>query len=146
MKNLLIIAFAFLIVNPSFSQVDEQDILDTFFETFKTNPTDAVDYLYGTSKWIDGDGDAVRQIKARFSNIEELLGEYVGEEVLSKARLGTSYVSYVYFAKFERQPLRLSFEFYKAKDDWAIFSFKFDDSFGDDFEEVTKYIYMNSRM
>lgn len=146
MKRLLTVLFTLLFLNSMFCQENEKEILTIFFEKFESSPSEALDYIYSTNKWIDGNGDAIKQLKGKFNQYEELLGEYLGEEFIFKSKLGSSFASHVYFAKFDRQPLRFTFTFYKAKDVWVLYSFKFDDSFDKDFEEMQKISYMDSRL
>lgn len=35
-----------------------------------------------------------------------------------------------------RTPIRFTFEFYKPKDSWVVYSFKYDDAFDDDVENI----------
>ena len=83
------------------------------------------------------------KLKIQLKQYEELIGEYYGEEFLYKGNLGESFTTYVYLVKYERQPVRFTFEFYRPKDVWMVYSFKFDDNFDEDFEDIIKYKYMN---
>jgi hypothetical protein len=145
MKNILILTFVIISMNQVFCQESEKEILNNFFEIYKTNSTKAVDYIYSSNKWIDSEGDAVKQLKSQLKQYEELVGDFYGEEFIYKSELGESFITYIYLAKYERQPFRFTFEFYKPNDKWTLFSFKFDDSFDDDLEDVIKYEYMRSK-
>ena len=70
-----------------------------------------------------------------------MVGEYYGYEKLSTHKLGQSYVLYSYFLKFDRQFLRVMFQFYKPKDKWKLASFQFDDGFDEDLEKAAKFYY-----
>ena len=144
MKKITTLIFSLAIISQAICQESERDILDKFFETYKENSSEAIDYIYSFNKWIDAEGDAVKQLKSQLKQSEELVGEYHGEEFLFKGELGESFVTYIYFAKYERQPIRFTFEFYKPNNKWIVYSFKFDDSFDDDLENIMKYEYMRS--
>lgn len=146
MRNVLIIlALLFAISQEGISQNSEQEILDQFFELYSTDPIQAIDYVYGTTEWIDIEGDAVKKLKSQLRQYEELVGNYHGKELLYTAQLGESFSTYIYFVKYDRQPIRFTFEFYKPTDKWILFSFKFDDSFNQDLQSIIKYEYMQSK-
>ncbi|WP_190811443.1 hypothetical protein [Flagellimonas sp. S3867] len=145
MGILIIVLLSVLSSNQIFSQESEKEILDNFFEIYQKDTSKAVDYIYSNTKWIDSEGDSVKRLKSQLKQYEELVGEYFGEEFLYKGKLGQSFLTYIYLAKYERQPFRFTFEFYKANDKWIVYSFKFDDSFDDDLEEVIKYDYMQTK-
>ena len=143
MKKILLLGLFVLSANLVFSQDSEQVIIDEFFEIFAKNSEKAINFIYNTNDWIDADGDAVTKLKIQLKQYEELIGEYYGEEFLYKGNLGESFTTYVYLVKYERQPVRFTFEFYRPKDVWMVYSFKFDDNFDEDFEDIIKYKYMN---
>lgn len=140
MKNILILLVALLLSSSAYcQQKTEAELLDQFFETYEKNPIKAIDNLYKTTKWIDRKGDEVENLKARILQIIELIGGYHGEEFITKEYYGSSFVSYIYVMKYDRQPIRFTFDFYKPNDTWFIFSFRFDDSLNDDLREYMKY-------
>lgn len=145
MKIIMIALISFLSINQAVSQKSEKDILDKFFEIYKTDPAKALDYIYGTTEWIDSEGDGVKKLKDQLTQYKELLGEYQEEEFLHKGDLGKDFTIYIYFAKYDRQPLRFTFQFYRPKDEWIVYSFKFDDNFNDDLEELLKYEYIPNK-
>ena len=147
MRNfiLLSLVLTFFSIGHLQSQNSEQEIIDAFFEKYADAPTEAIDYLYGTTKWVDAEADAVKQLKSQLRQYEELVGDYYGEELLYTGRLGNCFSTYVYFVKYDRQPIRFTFEFYKPQDKWILFSFKFDDNFDEDFEDVLKFEYMPNK-
>ncbi|MEO0471858.1 MAG: hypothetical protein AAF206_19690 [Bacteroidota bacterium] len=145
MKKLLILTLSLLSMQLMFAQESEQEILDEFFKLYNSNTSEAIDYIYSSNKWIDNEGEAVQNIKTKLNELQPLLGTYYGGEFVHKGQLGESFVTYIYLAKYERQPLRFTFEFYKADDTWITYSFKFDDSFDDDLEELMMDDYMRRR-
>ena len=141
----MIVLISLLSINHATGQKSEKDIVDKFFEIYKTDQVKAIDYIYSTTQWIDGEGDGVKKLKGQLMQSRELLGEYIGEEFLHKGELGEDFSIYIYFAKYDRQPLRFTFQFYKPKDEWMIYSFKFDDNFDDDLENLLKYEYLPNK-
>lgn len=125
-------------------QEKEGKIITKFFELFKKDSEQALDYLYGLNKWIDNEGEGVIQLKSQIKDFETQVGAYYGEEFIHKHKLGKDLSAYVYLVKYDRQPLRFTFKFYRPKDKWMIYSFKFEDSFETDLDEVMKYDYLRS--
>ena len=142
MKKFLILTFLLLSVNQAFCQESEKDLLDKFFEMYRTNSTEALDYIYGTNKWVSSNADGIKQLKIQIKQYEELVGDFYGEEFIYRGSFGENFVIYIYIVKYERQPFRFTFKFYKPDDKWFLYAFKFDDEFDDDFEEIVKYEYM----
>lgn len=127
-----------------YGQSAEQQITDKFFRLFEQSSSDAVDYIYSLNKWIDSKSDAVLNIKGKLEQYKELLGTYYGHEFIAESRLGECFSVYVFLAKYDRQPLRFTFEFYKPKDEWIVYSFQFDDNFDDDMVELMKLDYLTT--
>ena len=145
MKKILILTFALFTIHLSFAQKSEKEIVDRFFELYKTNTNEAVNYIYGLNKWIDLEGEAVRNVRDKLNQYKELVGTYYGEEFIYKGEFGQSFVTYIYLVKYERQPIRFTFKFYKAKDTWMTYSFSFDDNFDEEFEEIIRNEYMRGK-
>jgi hypothetical protein len=50
---------------------------------------------------------------------------------------------YSYLVKYDRQPLRFIFKFYKPNDKWVLYSYALDDSLDDEIQEAAKLYYLN---
>ncbi len=59
------------------------------------------------------------------------LGEYQGAEMISKWDYGKCLTVHAYFLKYERQPIRFYFIFYKAKDKWVFLNVDYKIDFTD---------------
>jgi hypothetical protein len=117
--------FLFLFLMASVLSLSGQDtpekIITDFFETYSENkPDKAIDDLYIYSPWLNSEDDAVIKLKTQFRDLKQLVGAYNGFELLTKKSLGDCFELYVYLVKFDRQPFRFTFEFYKPKDSWII--------------------------
>jgi len=105
-------------------------IVETFFQKVKEGkPEDGVQYIMGMNPWMARKTDDVEQAKAGIGNLTAMLGEYHGNEMISEKRVGERFVHVTYFAYYDRQPLRFTFQFYKAKDAWMPYFFIYDDRF-----------------
>ena len=137
-KITLIFTFIFanlLLIN---AQSSPDGYIEKFFETFqKKGSTPALDELYSSNKWVSKAEDAVANLK---SQMVELTVDYVGElhgyELITKKKLSDSYILYSYLVKYDRQPIRFTFQFYKPNKTWRLQSFKFDASLDDELEEA----------
>ena len=114
-----------------------------FFKKYEQDTDSAFDYIFGTNKWMEENKSAVENVKFKIREYKTLMGEYIGFERLSDRSLGESLKVSVYLVKYERQPLRFIFKYYKARDNWVLYNFKFDESIDDDLDEIMKYEYLN---
>ncbi len=143
MKKTSIALLLILFSTCLYSQNTTKDIIETFFKNYETKgPSVAVDQLYETNPWTIRIQDAINNVKTQLVRFDEdLVGEYYGYEELVVKKLGDSYELHSYFLKFDRQFLRLTFQFYKPQDEWRLFSFQFDDNFDEEIEEAAKLYY-----
>lgn len=146
MTKKLSIGFVFVIFLVLQGQAQEtpESMIAEFFKTYKEEGSSkALDDLYATNPWTARVQDAIDNIKNQLGRFDEdLVGKYYGYEEIVTKKLGDSYILKSYFLKFDRQFLRLTFQFYKPKDEWRLYSFKFDDSFDDEIEEAAKLYYL----
>lgn len=143
MKNLLLILLAICFVGPAFAQKTDKEILDQFFNLYKDSPETALNYIYDTTPWIDSQGESVLSLKEKLKLLSSQIGNYNGAEFIAKASLGQSFSTYIYMAKYDRQPLRFTFEFYKPKDKWFLNSFSYDVNLDNDLQEILKSRYLD---
>lgn len=146
MKKLAFACLLGLLGGPSvFSQSTPEDLIAHFFTDYKEDIVKAFDNIYATNKWISAQSDDIVKLKSQLQQFELLVGDYIGEEFLAKSSMGEDYVMFVYFAKYERQPVRFTFHFYRTNGEWKIFAFRYDDSFGNELEDLLKYEYMQTK-
>jgi len=127
-KNMILVVFIFSFFN-GFAQDDPQKLIDEFFNRYQAkNPSDAVDYIFSTNKWMTGSKDQIDNIKIKLNSAVKVLGTYYGFTLLGKKNAGDHLIIYRILARYERQPLRFNFTFYKANDHWVLYNFSYDDS------------------
>ncbi len=80
----------------------------------------------------------VENVKSQLLNFTGLVGDYYGYEKITEKSLGESLKLVSYIIKYDRQPIRFTFLFYKPKDVWKIQNFKFDDNLDAEIEESAK--------
>ena len=129
----------------TFAQKTPEQVITKFFSTYESKkPMDAVDYIFSTNPWIiERSKDQVESLKNQLSNNISLLGKYSGNELITSRQVGESLVLYSYLIKYERQPLRFTFIFYKPAEKWMIQNFKFDSDIDEELEEAAR-IYLLS--
>ena len=138
-KLLTFIIVIILSTNILKAQSTTEEITTEFFKTYEKSPQKAVDYVFGTNKWmIDRNKDGIENVKSQLTNFLGLVGEYYGFEKITEKSVGKSFKLVSYMIKYDRQPMRFTFVFYRPNDKWQVQNFKFDDSLDDELEESGK--------
>ena len=116
------------------------ELVKKFFNEYETEgATVSLDNLYETNPWVNRNADAIKNLKTQLNGMnEDLVGKLRGRELIVRKTLGESFVLMSYMVKFDRHPIRFTFEFYKPKDKWILFAFLFDDNLDDELEEAAK--------
>lgn len=122
----------------TFGQTKTQEITDKFFSIYSKDPAKAVDYCFSTNKWMDRKLEAITDLKNKLKNLIELCGDYYGYELLSEKTAGQNIKMVTFILKYDREPIRFSFFFYKPKDKWQLNNFSYDEDIDKDLEEATK--------
>ncbi|ETN94757.1 hypothetical protein SAMN04487906_1501 [Zhouia amylolytica] len=145
MRKIILLFLFFISVSVSTAQQSPQEITFNFFETYKNKGASmALDQLYSTNPWMSRSTDAITNVKSQLEGLnEDYVGKYHGYEKLNEKLLGTSYMLLSYMVKFDRQPIRFIFHYYKPKDKWVIYLFKFDAAIDDEMNEAAKLYYEN---
>lgn len=138
MKPLFRILALISITFCSYGQTNTKEIIDNFFVKYTADPIKAFDYAFSTNQFFDQKSDGVINLKNQFRNTVELCGKYNGYELITKKPIGQSIEMITYFLKYERQPLRLTFFFYKPSDKWQVQNLSFETDFDKELEEAVK--------
>ncbi|MEM9182078.1 MAG: hypothetical protein AAGB27_02890 [Pseudomonadota bacterium] len=116
-----------------------QTAIDQFFERFGNGEVaKAVDGVYSSNPWIDVNGEAVSNVRNQLLNINSLVGDFNGQVLLDETLVKNVYVHVTYLALFDRQPVRMEFQYYKPKDRWMVFSFAFDVNWDEELEQAVR--------
>ncbi|CAL2104426.1 conserved exported protein of unknown function [Tenacibaculum sp. 190130A14a] len=115
-----------------------EEITKEFFKTYEKSPQKAIDYAFGTNKWMDRNQDGIENVKNQLNNLLGLVGDYCGYEKITEKSIGESYKLVSYMIKYDRQPIRFTFIFYKPKNKWQVLNFQYDDKLDDELEESGK--------
>ena len=142
MKKLLFI-FLISISGNLLAQSSPQGLIDTFFETYKKDAGKAVKELYATNKWTERVKDDIDKVIGTVNGFtESYMGKYYGYELITKKKFAESFELYSYMVKYDRQPIRFIFKFYKPNDKWVLYSYALDDSLDSEIQEAAKLYYL----
>jgi len=123
---------------PAVAPKSALSIIDAFFKKYKDDGTGpAVDYLFGTNKYFTNTG-GISQLKVKLDSLRLTVGAYLGKELIAQRSASPSLYFYSILVKNEIQPLRFTFMFYKPKNDWVLYRFKYDDQMDTELEEAGK--------
>ncbi len=145
MYKVIIQTALFLFISQSNLMSQDTPILliDKFFDDYeKIDISTALDNLYETNTWVAR--DMVVQLKAKMKlelENEEFIGKMYGYETLAIKSVNSSLKLYSYLVRYDRQPIRFTFQFYRPNDKWMIYSFKYDAELPDELEESARMYY-----
>ena len=126
-----------------FAQSKPQDFRNNFFATYKKDAGKAVKELYATNIWTDRIKDEVENISTTVNGFtESYMGNYFGYEIITKKKFAQSFELYSYMVKYDRQPLRFIFKFYKPNNNWVLYSFAIDDALDSEIQEAAKLYHL----
>lgn len=133
------ITIAALLLAPAAYAGDYNDDIQSFFELYESGKViEALDRVYSTNPWINAKSDSVTKVKTQLSGIGELVGAYVGKERIGEQKIGDRLVHVTYLALYQRQPVRMEFQYYRPAEDWIIYSYSFDDKIDDELSQAAR--------
>ena len=110
------------------AQAQEQnptDISKKFFEIYAAKPMDAIDYLFADVKKIKQVSDDITAIKKNLKMTIDQDGVNNGYELITEKSVGANLKLQSYMVKYDKQPVRFIFIYYRPKDVWKIYTFQF---------------------
>lgn len=117
--------------NPT-AEKSPENLVNTFFELYRSRgPVTAVDYIFANNPYIFEKQESIQSLKTKISNLEKMLGKERGSFMVQNQDFEGTIRVITYIVKFDRQPLRFSFVFYKPADRWLTYQFNFDDAIDD---------------
>tara|TARA_Y100000588_G_C13807440_1_gene733591 strand:- start:17 stop:478 length:462 start_codon:yes stop_codon:yes gene_type:complete len=143
-KSYITIA-SFFITFISFGQTTPKEIVSNFFTEYQNDgASKALDNLYANNKWMNRATDSMTKLKQQLGTLnEDFVGAYYGYELIVEKKLSDSFILMSYLVKFDRQPIRFTFQFYKPNNEWRTHSFKYDGGIDDEIEESAKVYYLD---
>lgn len=136
-----ILVFSILFLSTAqgvYAQSGDAQITEAFFRQYALDPMKAFDYAFSTNKWMDRNQDAVENLKNQYNQLLPLIGTYYGYDLISEKSMGDHLKVSSFMLRYDRQPMRLTFVFYKPKDQWQVQNLKYDDKLPEELEEAAK--------
>lgn len=144
-RSCLIITMTFLTFAAVVAQMTPKEIVTKFFTEYEASGASAaLDNLYATNPWMQRNTDAVTNLKSQMEGLnEDFVGKYHGYELIVEKKFSDSYLLLSYLVKFDRQPIRYIFQFYKPEDTWRLHSFEFDGEVDEEIKEASRMYYLD---
>jgi len=108
------------------------DISKKFFELYATKPMDAIDLIFADVKKNKQINDDITAIKKNLKVTIDQDGDYYGYEPITEKSVGNTIKLLSYIVKYDKQPVRFIFIYYKPKDAWKIYTFQFNTNMDDE--------------
>ena len=143
MKKALYLSLLVILPITGYSQETPDDFIKRFFETFQNNTDKALDDIYATNVWTSEMKDAINSMKKTIKNYPMEMGKYYGSDFITKQKCTERFLLYSYMARYDRQPMKVVFQFYKANDKWILYSLNFSADLDDDVEAAEKLYIQN---
>ncbi len=133
----LLIFVATCCTSKSDGNPETQKLVDEFFKSYKSNGhKEAITTFLAKNKWVTST-DA-NDVATQINDMVAQVGAYYGEEQISVTTYGTRIIQYIYIARYERQPLKYTFRFYKPEKNWQVQSFNYEVDFTPELNEAGK--------
>ena len=136
MRKILFILGLVAYTTVSLAQQTPDQMTTLFFEKYETDTDGAFDYIFATNPWMQKNKDGSEKVKFQIREFKTISGAYTGFEKIRETQLGEGFKVDVYLVKYERQPLRFVFKYYKAKDTWVLYNLKFDDKIDEELDKA----------
>jgi hypothetical protein len=91
-----------------------------------------------SARGVNGSKDQTDALGLKLKNTIAIIGEFYSHQKIKKVSVGNDLVMHSYLVKYDRQPLRFIFTFYRPGDTWRLQNFKYDDSIDEELEEAIK--------
>jgi hypothetical protein len=140
MRKLLFLGLILFFISCKANSDTPQKIISNFFEIYETKKiNDALNYIFQTNEYLTKHSQIeLEHVKESLHSLLDVIGNYYGYEILSQNSIGENIIHYCYIVKYDTQPVRFNFIFYKPSDTWVLYNFNFDNNIMDELDEVIK--------
>jgi hypothetical protein len=139
----LIIIFFLFLTTISRSQTPES-LIDKFFKDYAVSPSKAIDDIYNTNVWTKNSKEGIENMKREIASYTlDYMGKYYGKELITKQKCTESFELHYYMVKYDRQPMKFVFEFYKPNNKWMLYSLMINADLDEDAEQAAKLALLN---
>lgn len=116
--------------------------INTFFKMYKEDGTNkAIDYIFSSNASLSN-VNQLANLKSKLDSTRQQIGNFNRQELITQKNSSNSLVLFSYLVKHDKQPLRFTFIFYKPKNNWTLYKFKFDDETDTELEESGKIYFI----
>ena len=148
--NKTIFIFIFIVLSISsckekqFTVKEPSNIINDFFYTYKNESSEKALYeIFQTNSQLFRESkNKIDEVLSKLNHITSVVGKYCEFELISEKGIGSSLKQYSYLVKYEYQPLRFRFTFYKINDSWKLISFRFDDDLVEELSDASKIYFL----
>lgn len=109
-----------------------------FNELIDGKSHEALLVLYQDSPEIVEDTAAWNEMVYQLDQMTEAYGPIFGYDSIQQKNLGESFMLLTYMGKYQYEPVRFTFEFYKPNKRWEIYGFAFDLNLVRDLEDASR--------
>jgi len=127
-KAFLIFTFLLCFTYSLSAQKASSDITDQFFEIFKGDPLQAIDYAFATNPYLESEKLAIETLKNKYKNAISQTGTYLGFEKIMEKDIVDRYKVCSFLLRYEKMPIRFTLIMYRAKDTWCVNQLYYDSS------------------
>ena len=127
-------------ITPDISKVDS--IVNNFFQKYKVEgSSSAIDYIFSTNT-LGTDKKQLDGLKSKLDSTRNVIGTYYGYSLITRKSVSSDLILVTYLVKHNKQPIRFSFIFYKANNNWSLFKFQYDDEVISELEDSGKIYFI----
>ncbi|MCG8307491.1 MAG: hypothetical protein MI975_08875 [Cytophagales bacterium] len=137
--KLTILSLFFIYSSFCYSQNDPEDIITSFFDKYENNKiNEAVDFIFSTNDFSSTSSEQIDNIKAQLVNSAKLLGKLHGKDNIKIKKIEDTVELHSFLLRYDLQPIRFTFIFYKPSNEWRLQNFLFDDEILDELSNASK--------
>lgn len=115
-------------------EVLPEKIVKNFFSLIQEkSSSSAIDYLFSNNPQLYQRTESIQQLKNFFLNVDQVLGKLYGYEIIQNEIYYNSLHIIIVYTKYEKQPLKFLFVFYKPTNKWITYRFEIDTQYPDNF-------------
>ena len=141
--NKFIFTFFVMLSTIVFAQSPNEQI-NEFFQRYKSNKEGAIRHLMSNNAVSKVPEENLRELIDQINKMDkQSVGDFKGYELIAEKNVANSLITNSYLVKHELHPVRFTFTFYKAENDWKIFHFNFDTKLLEELLEASKLYYQN---
>lgn len=120
MRNIVILSMLSFTMAFASAQSTPEEYIKVFFGEVATGNYAKAMKAMPVNQKLESDTSFTATIVSKLEQGEETFGKYCGYELISTEEVSPSFITFIYFIKYEEAPQRIQFIFYKPKDTWQL--------------------------